>query len=337
MGTPLFKIIELSMNKFSKGQRKIAEFIVTEYDKAAFMTAAKLGKTVGVSESTVVRFASEIGFEGYPQLQRAMQEIISNRLTSIQRIELIKNRIGDEHILKGIMSLDIEKIRKTIDEVSTDEFDNVVDSLCESADIYILGTRSASALAAFFGYYMSLIFDNVKIVDPSNESAIFEQMLRISEKDAVVAISFPRYSSKVVKAMRFASDRNAKTIALTDSMSSPLIPYASYKLLAKSDMVSFVDSFVAPLSIINALIVAAAFKKKEEVEQIFTHLEAVWAEYGVYDSNEIAPAEGHSAEGKPTEGKPEEGIPASDNPTEEKPAEGIPTSDKPARSNADDE
>lgn len=284
MNNHLFDAIDEKSGAFSKGQKKIAAFITSQYDKAAFMTAAKLGKTVGVSESTVVRFAAELGFAGYPQLQQAMQELIRNRLTSVQRIELTNSRIGESDVLTSVMTLDIEKIRRTMEETSREEFDRAVDLLCGAKRIYILGTRSSSALASFLGYYLALVFEDVKFVDPSNESEIFEQMLHLSSADAVIGISFPRYSSKVIKAMRFASDRGADTIALTDAKSSPLAQLATCRLLAKSDMASFVDSLVAPLSMINALIVATALRKREQVEAIFSRLESVWAEYGVYDT-----------------------------------------------------
>lgn len=285
MSNHLFATIHEKMHTFSKGQKKIASFIVEKYDKAAFMTAARLGQTVGVSESTVVRFATELGFEGYPQLQQAMQEIIRNRLTSVQRIELTANRMGDSDILSGVMSQDIDKIRRTMEETSREDFEAAVEMICSARKIYILGTRSTAALASFLGYYIALVFEHVRVIDPSNESGIFEQMLHMSAEDVVIGISFPRYSTKVVKAMQFASDTGAKTIALTDSHSSPLVPYASCQLIAKSDMASFVDSLVAPLSMINALIVATTIKKREMVTDIFGRLEQLWTEYGVYETH----------------------------------------------------
>lgn len=286
MGSNLLTNIENHSKNFSKGQRLIEKYILEHYDKAAFMTAAKLGTAVGVSESTVVRFAMEIGYDGYPQLQKAMQEMIRSRLTSVQRIEVTNQRIGDGDILESVLNLDIEKIRTTLEETSKEDFYAAVNDLCQAECIYILGARSASSLASFLGYYFSMLFKNVKVVNPSSETDVFEQMLRISEKDAVIGISFPRYSRKAVKAMNFASARGAKFIAITDSESSPLTKSATRVLIARSDMASIVDSLVAPMSLINALIVAVALKKKDEISKTLSQLETVWDEYNVYEKVE---------------------------------------------------
>jgi DNA-binding MurR/RpiR family transcriptional regulator len=271
------------MPEFSKGQRLIAKYIEEHYDKVAYMTASRLGATVGVSESTVVRFATEIGYTGYPELQQAMQEMIRSKLTSVQRMEVTLSHIGDADILASVMNQDIDMIRRTVEETSRKDFYAAVDAIAGSRKIYILGARSSLALATFLSYYFNLIFENVQLVNSTSEAEIFEQMIRVNEKDAVIGISFPRYSRKAVKAMNFASDRKAKVIAITDSALSPLARPADYLLLARSNMASIVDALVAPLSLINALIVTVALKKKDEVTEVFHRLEDIWDEYGVYE------------------------------------------------------
>ena len=286
MTRDILSVIQNSMPTFSKGQRLIARFILESYDKAAFMTASKLGKTVNVSESTVVRFAAELGYDGYPSMQKALQEMIRNKLTSIQRIEVANDRIGNQDILSMVMQSDIEKIRMTLEETDRASFRQAVDAILSAHRIYILGVRSAAALADFLGFYFNLIFDNIVLVHTTSASEIFEQLLRVGPEDVVIGISFPRYSSRTVKAMRFARDRGANVIALTDSEASPLAEAATETLLAKSDMASFVDSLVAPLSLVNALIVAVGRRRNEDVEQIFADLEQIWSEYGVYEQVE---------------------------------------------------
>ena len=286
MTRDILSVIQNSMPTFSKGQRLIARFILESYDKAAFMTASKLGKTVNVSESTVVRFAAELGYDGYPSMQKALQEMIRNKLTSIQRIEVANDRIGNQDILSMVMQSDIEKIRMTLEETDRASFRQAVDAILSAHRIYILGVRSAAALADFLGFYFNLIFDNIVLVHTTSASEIFEQLLRVGSEDVVIGISFPRYSSRTVKAMRFAKDRGANVIALTDSEASPLAEAATETLLAKSDMASFVDSLVAPLSLVNALIVAVGRRRNEDVEQIFADLEQIWSEYGVYEQVE---------------------------------------------------
>lgn len=286
MTRDILSVIQNSMPTFSKGQRLIARFILESYDKAAFMTASKLGKTVNVSESTVVRFAAELGYDGYPSMQKALQEMIRNKLTSIQRIEVANDRIGNQDILSMVMQSDIEKIRMTLEETDRASFRQAVDAILSAHRIYILGVRSAAALADFLGFYFNLIFDNIVLVHTTSASEIFEQLLRVGPEDVVIGISFPRYSSRTVKAMRFAKDRRANVIALTDSEASPLAEAATETLLAKSDMASFVDSLVAPLSLVNALIVAVGRRRNEDVEQIFADLEQIWSEYGVYEQVE---------------------------------------------------
>lgn len=278
--------IQNNLSDFSKGQRSIAKYIMEHYDKAAFMTASKLGVTVGVSESTVVRFATELGYEGYPQLQKALQEMIRNKLTAVQRMEVTNDRMGNKDVLQMVLSADVEKIRSTLEEIDRDAFNSVVETLLKSKRIYILGVRSSFALASFMSFYFKLIFDDVVIVNTSGDSEIFEQILHAKSGDALVGISFPRYSQRTLAAMKYAKSCGANVIALTDSKLSPLNQFADYSLIAKSDMVSFVDSLIAPLSVINALVVALGMSKKDEIENTFNKLEGIWKEYQVYEKSE---------------------------------------------------
>ena len=278
----LLSKINENMHSFSKGQKLIANFITEHYDKAAFMTASKLGTTVGVSESTVVRFATELGYDGYPKMQKAMQEMIRDKLTSVQRIEVTKNRINNDDILSTVLNQDIEKIRKTLEETSKEDFKNAVSAIAKAKTIYIFAVRSSAALASFLGYYYSLIFENVKVISNYGETEIHEKLFRISSDDVIIGISFPRYSNAAIKAMTFAHHRGAKVIALTDSMSSPLVSVSDYVLIAKSDMASVVDSLVAPLSMINALVVATVLDPELHANETFDMLENIWKEYDVY-------------------------------------------------------
>lgn len=275
--------IKNKMGDFSKGQKLIAKYIEEHYDKVAFMTASKLGATVGVSESTVVRFATEIGYTGYPELQQAMQEMIRNKLTSVQRMEVTASRIGNSDILDSVFNQDIDIIRRTMEETPHEDFYRSVDAIVAARKIYIMGARSSLALATFLSYYFTLIFENVLLVQSTSEGEIFEQMIRIDERDVVIGISFPRYSKKAVKALNFAHKRGATVIAITDSTLSPMAKEADNLLLARSDIASIVDSLVAPLSLINALIVTTALRKSGEVTQVFKRLEDIWDEYGVYE------------------------------------------------------
>ncbi len=295
----LFGKIEKLRGKLSKGQSRIANYIEEHYDKAAFMTASKLGETVGVSESTVVRFAVEIGYDGYPKLQKAMQELIKDKLTSVQRIEVTSTRFGDADILESVLNQDIEKIKRTIEEVSHDDFNEAVKAIVKAKNIYIFAVRSSSALASFLGYYFDLIFGNVRVVSTTSKIEIYEKLLHINENDVIIGISFPRYSKTAVEGMNFAKDRKASVIAITDSMISPLVEPADHVLLASSDMASIVDSLVAPLSLINALIVATVLEKKSSVEQTFQRLETFWDKYDVYaKTSELAKSAAESGENK---------------------------------------
>ena len=283
MNRDILAVIQENLHTFSKGQKKIASFILESYDKAAFMTASRLGKKVGVSESTVVRFAAELGYEGYPDMQKSLQKMIRNRLTSVQRIEVTNDRLGDQDLLSMVLQSDIEKIRQTLEELDRDAFDRAVDAIVAARKIYIIGVRSSAALASFLYFYFNLIFENVCLVSASTASEIFESLLRVGPGDVVVGVSFPRYSSRTVQAMSFARDRGADTVAITDSESSPLAPICRHTLRARSDMASFVDSLVAPLSLVNALLVAVSQRKNAELSRTFQTLEDIWDEYGVYE------------------------------------------------------
>ena len=283
MNRDILALIQENMHTFSKGQKRIASFILESYDKAAFMTASKLGKKVNVSESTVVRFAAELGYDGYPDMQRSLQKMIRNRLTSVQRIEVTNDRLGDQDLLSMVLQSDIEKIRLTLEELDRDSFEKAVDAIVSARKLYIIGVRSCAAMATFMSFYCNLIFDNVVKVSATTASEVFESLLRVGEGDVVIGVSFPRYSSRTVQAMNFARSRGATTIAITDSEVSPLSPISTYTLKARSDMASFVDSLVAPLSLVNALLVAVSRKKNDDLAHTFQTLEDIWDEYGVYE------------------------------------------------------
>ena len=281
--TDILTYIQENMTTFSKGQKLIANYILQSYDKAAFMTASKLGKTVNVSESTVVRFAAELGFDGYPSMQKTLQEMIRNKLTAIQRVEVSKERIGNQDVMTMVMQSDIEKIRMTLDETDQVSFNQAVAAIANAKRIYVLGVRSASVLANFISFYFRFMFDNLVSVDTSSISEVFEQIVHISADDVFIGLSFPRYSKRTIKAMQYAKDQGAKVVAITDSKVSPLTKIADVSLLAKSDMASFVDSLVAPLSLVNALIVAISREKAVHLESSLNRLESIWEEYDVYE------------------------------------------------------
>lgn len=283
----LLKKIEESYSGFSKRQKLLADYVLTNYDKAAFMTAAKLGKTVGVSESTVVRFATELGYKGYPGFQKALEELVRTKLNSIQRMEVTYGRISQSEILESVLNSDIDKIKMTLAGIDQNAFELAVDTILNAKKIYIVGIRSSAPLANFLSFYLNLIVDDVVLVQATGASEIFEQMIRVSEEDVVIGISFPRYSMRTLKALEFASNRKAKVITLTDSIHSPINLYSSCNLIARSDMASIVDSLVAPLSVINALVVALCMKKQNEVITTLETLEEIWDEYQVYSSDEL--------------------------------------------------
>lgn len=274
-------------SSLSKGQKRLATYIIDNYDKAVFLTAAKLGEVVGVSESTVVRFATHLGYKGYPEFQKALEELVRNKLNSIQRMEVTYGRISQSKILETVLQADAEKIKHTLDKIDQTAFEMAVDTILNAKHIYIVGIRSCAPLASFMAFYFNLMFENVHLLQTNSSSELFEQMVRISSDDVIIGISFPRYSMRTLKAMEFANNRSAKVITLTDSVHSPMNLYSSCNLIAKSDMASIVDSLVAPLSVINALIVALCMKKQSDVAQTLEMLEDIWDEYQVYENDEI--------------------------------------------------
>lgn len=273
--------------KLSKGQKRLADYVRENYDKAVFLTASRLGEVVGVSESTVVRFATQLGYKGYPGFQKALEELVRTRLNSIQRMEVTYGRISQSEILATVLQSDIEKIKLTLTGIDQKAFELAIDTILNAKKIYVIGIRSCAPLASFLSFYLNLICEDVVLVNTNSSSEIFEQLIRINEKDVIIAISFPRYSMRTLKALEFASNRKAKVITLTDSVHSPMNLYSSCNLIARSDMASIVDSLVAPLSVINALVVALCMKKQKEVISTLEMLEDIWDEYQVYSGDEL--------------------------------------------------
>ena len=283
----LLQKIDEGYSKFSTGQKKLADFIKEDYDKAAFLTAAKMGEEVGVSESTVVRFAMALGYDGYPGFQKALGEMVRTKLNSIQRMEVTYGRISQGEILTSVLQSDIDKIKLTMQSIDHESFELAVETILNAKKIYVIGIRSCAPLASFLGFYLNLICDNVVAVHTNSSSEIFEQLIRIDEDDVIIGISFPRYSMRTLKALEFASNRKAKVITLTDSVHSPMTLYSSCNLIARSDMASIVESLVAPLSVVNALVVALCMKKQDEVITTLETLERIWDEYQVYSKDEL--------------------------------------------------
>ncbi len=283
MNDDVLVIMQEKLPTFSKGQRRIATYITEDYDKAAFMTASKLGKTVGVSESTVVRFAMELGYDGYPSMQKAMQEMVLNRLTSVQRLGIANNRMCDHDVVATVLQADADKLRKTSDTVNREDFQHAVQAILRAKRIYLLGVRSAAALANFAGYYLNYMFQNVHVITTSGCGEMFEKLVNVNSDDVVLAFSFPRYSSATLKGTQYCRSVGATVIAITNSHASPIAQESDYVLVAKSDMVSFVDSLVAPLSVVNALLVALSNGREEALKRHFDTLERVWEEYNIYE------------------------------------------------------
>ncbi len=283
MNNNILSLIRAGMGSMSKGQKRISEYILLHYEKAAYMTASKLGEAAGVSESTVVRFASELGFEGYPEFLYALRESVRSMLTSVQRIEMTDEMIGDDDVLERTLSADMARIKSTIECNKTEDFDKTLDTIVGARKIYIAGAGTSSMLADMLSHNLTLVFDKVVHVDSSSESTVLEQLLRIGEGDVLIAITFPRYSKRIVKGVSFAKNHGAEIIGITDGMGSPIVGLSDRLLFAKSDMASFVDSLVAPLSLINALIVGISRKKKDELAETFAKLESVWDEYEIYN------------------------------------------------------
>lgn len=271
----------------SKGQKLLASYITDNYDKAVFLTAAKLGEVVGVSESTVVRFATNLGYKGYPEFQNELAAMVRDKLNSMQRVESALDRINQSKVLETVLNKDADNIRSTLNEIDQNVFELAVETILNADNIYIIGIRSCAPLASFLGFYLNLMFDKVHLLHTNSSSEVFEQMVRINSKDVIIGISFPRYSMRTLKAMEFANNRNAKVITLTDSVHSPMNLYSSCNLIARSNMASIVDSLVAPLSVINSLIVALCMKKRREVSETLDMLEEIWGEYQVYENDEI--------------------------------------------------
>ncbi len=287
MNNELLQKIDEKYARLSKGQKKLADYIRQEYDKAAFLTAAKMGEVVGVSESTVVRFAMTLGYKGYPEFQKALEELVRTKLNSIQRMEVTYGRISQGEILASVLQSDIDKIKLTMGSVDQEAFEVAVDTILKARRIYVIGIRSCAPLASFLSYYLHLICEDVTLVNSNTSSEIFEQLIRIGKEDVVIGISFPRYSMRTLKALEFASNRSAKVITLTDSVHSPINLYSSCNLIARSDMASIVDSLVAPLSVVNALVVALCMKKQNQVVATLEMLEQIWDEYEVYSKDEL--------------------------------------------------
>lgn len=285
MKKDLLKIIEKKMPALSKGQKQIAKYIIDHYDKAAYMTASKLGTVVGVSESTVVRFAIELDFDGYPDMQRSLQEIIRTRLTAVQRVDVTNTLIGDGDVLDTVLNSDIEKIRRTLEEIDRKAFNDAVEKIIAAKTIYVIGVRSSSSLAGFLNFNFRMIFDNVRFVQTTSGSEMFEQIMSITSEDVLIAISFPRYSSRIINAVEYARNAGADVISITDGEQSPIAASANQLLVAHSDMLSYIDSLVAPLSIINAIIVAVARQRPDEVRGRLEKLEKIWDAYDVYDKS----------------------------------------------------
>ena len=278
----LISHIQSQYTRFSKGQKLIAQYILKNYDKVAFMTACKLGEAVGVSESTVVRFANALGYSGYPKLQDALQEVIKNKLTTVQRVDMVKEFNDDSAILKKIVKSDMDNIKDTLEEIDEKAFEEAANRILKAKRIYIVGMRSSFTIAQYLGFYLGIILDIVHVIRTDMGDA-FEQVVKINEDDVLIAISFPRYSKKSYQIVSYAKEKGAHIVSLTDSPFAPVASFTDNLLLVKSNMVSFVDSLVPALSIANALIVSVGMKEKEDIKQHFDDLEAIWEKYSVYD------------------------------------------------------
>ena len=278
----LISHIQSQYTRFSKGQKLIAQYILKNYDKVAFMTACKLGEAVGVSESTVVRFANALGYSGYPKLQDALQEVIKNKLTTVQRVDMVKEFNDDSAILKKIVKSDMDNIKDTLEEIDEKAFEEAANRILKAKRIYIVGMRSSFTIAQYLGFYLGIILDSVHVIRTDMGDA-FEQVVKINEDDVLIAISFPRYSKKSYQIVSYAKEKGAHIVSLTDSTFAPVASFTDNLLLVKSNMVSFVDSLVPALSIANALIVSVGMKEKEDIKQHFDDLEAIWEKYSVYD------------------------------------------------------
>jgi len=272
-----------NLNTFSKRQKLIASYILENYDKAAYMTAAVLSETIGVSESTVVRFAAEIGFLGYPQMQKRLRQLTVTQSNSLKRMEIASRQLDGDNILSSVLKSDVRMIEHTLEDIDKVQFDSSVEAILKAKNIYITGVRSAASLATFTDFYLRLMFDNTKLISSADPADMFEQAMHINENDVIIGMSFPRYSKNIIKLLEYAKKRGATVIGITDSQTSPIVRVSNYSLTARSDMNSFVDSLVAPFSVVNALIAALGMKQKEKIKNTFENLENIWDEYEVYD------------------------------------------------------
>ncbi len=283
-GSDLLVRLNKNYKTLSKGQKQLAAYITENYDRAAFITASKMGRIVGVSESTVVRFAYALGYDGYPELQKSLQELIRNKLTSVQRIQLTGD-LQPNDVLRSVLKSDVSNIRATIDLIDNASFNAAINALLEAKKVYIVGLMSAAPLAQFLAYYLGFVMDNVVMVSGAMGN-IYEDLFRISSEDVCIGISFPRYSNRTIDALDFARGKGATIIAITDSVSSPIAEKAEHALIARSDMAGFADSLVAPLSLINAIIVACSLRRREQVSDTLSQLEGIWGSHGVYVTKE---------------------------------------------------
>ncbi|MGM0395568.1 MAG: MurR/RpiR family transcriptional regulator [Bacillota bacterium] len=282
----VIKNIQDNYSRLSKGQRIIAEYMINQYDKAAFMTAAALGNNLSISESTVVRFANALGYSGYKELQKELQELIRNKLTTVQRLNLSEDYSKNEHSIAKVMEKDIDNLRKTLSEVDSDKFYEAVEMTLDAKNIYIMGLRSSSFLSGYMAFYMNFIFDNVRLIKPGAND-IFEQLAKSTENDIVICLTYPRYSKRTLEALEYTRKKGCKIVSFTDSLISPASDKSDITIIARSDMLSFVDSLVAPMSLINAFIVALASEKKEDITPYFEELENVWKTYSIYNESSI--------------------------------------------------
>lgn len=269
--------------KFSKGQKLLADYILKNYERAVFMSAAKLGQAVGVSESTVSRFAVILGYDGFPKFHEALEEVVKNKLNAVQRLEMTHDRINQENVIKTVLQSDAEKIRTTMEQIDQDAFNRAVETILKAKTIYIVGVRSSAPLASFLAFYLNYVFTQVKLIESNSMGEMFEKLIHMEAEDVIIGISFPRYSLSTIRALEFAKNKNTTIITITDSLKSPLTQYADCNLTANSDMASVVDSLVAPMSVINALIVAIFLKRQDTVFQTLASMEEMWRDYHIYE------------------------------------------------------
>ncbi len=278
--------IEQNYPAMSKRHKLLSDFVRENYDKAAFMNVEQLSSATGVSEATVVRFSSELGYEKFNQFQKALHDYAMSNLTSVQRMDRASQQYQDTDILTSVLETDIARIRTTLANLDRTAFNGAVDALNSAENIYIIGLRGSSSLARFLEYYLNHIFSNVKLVNGASVGDIFEQMFRIGDKDVLIAFSLPRYSLRTIRAVRYAKKNNATIIGITDGENSPILELCDFPLMAKTAMEAFVDSLVAPMSLINALVVAASLKRPQEANSYLNKLESIWHDNEVYNNGE---------------------------------------------------